>query len=108
MKSSPPQEPDRISLRRIAWIGVLSILVGVVGVAASRVLDLPKPRRSPTNAPATIGMLEQGSIESSERGVTLRKEQEASLHAYAWRDQDAGIAEIPIERAMQIVEERSR
>ena len=108
MKNAISQEPDRFSARRIVGIGVLSLLAGALGVAVSRALDVPRRTGAPENAPATIGMLEQGAIASTERGVALRNEQEGSLHRYRWRDRDGGIAEIPIERAMQIVEERAR
>lgn len=108
MKRAHPQEPDRISAKRIVWIGALSLIVGVTGVGISRALDLPRGDGATSTAPATIGMLEQRAIESTERGIALRNKQEASLHAYRWCDRDAGIAEIPIERAMQIAEERAR
>ena len=102
------QEPDHVSARRIVWIGAVSVAIGIAGIAVSRAIDRPDHVQPPQNAPATIGMLEQRSIGSTERGVELRNAQEASLHTYRWRDRDAGVAEIPIERAMQIVEERAR
>lgn len=108
MKKVISQEADRISTRRIAWITVLSLVVGIGGIAVSRVLDLRDHARSPAAAPETIGEIEQGAIGSTERGITMRRAQEASLQGYHWRDRDAGVAEIPIERAMQIVEERAR
>ncbi|MGH7284366.1 MAG: hypothetical protein ACRELY_22795 [Polyangiaceae bacterium] len=107
MKSDIEQERDRFSARRIVLIAVLSVVAGVLGVLVSRALDSPQASHAPERAPETIGMLEQSPIESTERGIAMREDQEASLRGYRWRDRDAGVAEIPIERAMQIIEERA-
>jgi hypothetical protein len=47
-------------------------------------------------------MPEQTPIETTERGLTLRAKQLKQLAGYGWADRDAGIARIPIERAMDL------
>jgi len=39
-------------------------------------------------------------------GLRLRAEEEAALTSYAWVDRQAGVARIPIDRAMEILVER--
>ena len=38
--------------------------------------------------------------------VALRAAEDATLHSYAWVDRDAGVARIPIERAIDLLAER--
>lgn len=47
-------------------------------------------------------------LETNERGPLndQRQQEEETLHTYGWLDQKAGIARIPIERAMQLIVER--
>lgn len=109
MKDKVAQEPDRIASRRVAWIAGLSLLMGLAGVVGSRFLEGPsrEPMGSPHRAPVTMGIVEQSLIESNARGIEMRRAEEAELHRYEWVDRDAGIARIPIERAMKLVEEES-
>ena len=38
--------------------------------------------------------------------VKFAKEEEAAVTSYAWVDRTAGVAQIPVERALEIVAER--
>jgi hypothetical protein len=57
---------------------------------------------SPVTAPPP-GLVEFSPIWDSERGVLLEAQQRKLLDRAEWVDRDAGIARIPIERAMDLV-----
>jgi hypothetical protein len=60
------------------------------------------PARLLSSAAFATGMPEQTPIETTERGLTLQAKQLKQLAGYGWADRDAGIARIPIERAMDL------
>jgi hypothetical protein len=101
------QEPDVVAGRRIGVIGVVAVLICVVSlVVVTRFGAWPRSaavRSRPPAAPAHIGMTEQTPIARTERGLALRAAQRERLEHYGWIDRDAGIAYIPIDRAMDVV-----
>ncbi len=100
---------DVIPGGRLARIGAISIVVGLVGVFAAFALlrasggTKPGPADDAPQAAAAIGMVEQTSIEDQRRGLAVREEQRASLERAAWIDRDAGLAQRPIDRAIDDV-----
>jgi len=103
------QERDRLAGRTLVATAVASIVAFGVAVAMSGWL-LGAERRpvttraaAPSAAPTTIGTVEQGLILGPPRGLDLDRDQRATLDRWAWVDRDAGIARIPIERAMDLV-----
>jgi hypothetical protein len=107
------QEPDRVPLRRSLWLSVLTLALGALGVFVSAELL----RRSNVTAPARAQLagaeprpvpLEHSQIAHTERGVLLQAEQRKILGQYGWVDRDAGVAHIPIERAMDLRAEGAR
>jgi hypothetical protein len=101
----PLQERDRIA---IGWIAALALVVCGAGIASVAVewMMLRAEDRAAHVAPATgapYGPVEFSPIWDSERGITLEAQQRASLERLEWVDRDAGIARIPIERAMDLV-----
>jgi len=58
---------------------------------------------APSVAPMTIGTVEQGLLVGPARGLDFARDQRATLDRWAWVDRDAGIATIPVERAMDLV-----
>ena len=103
----PRQAPDHVDRRTTMAVTVGSIVImGVALVIAWGLLAAwgQKPRVTPPPAsPRTIGTLEQTLILDTKRGLTLRAEQEASLHRWEWVDRDAGVARIPIEEALDVL-----
>lgn len=103
------QERDRLANRRLIATTLGSLGVFALAVAASGFLldgfregrDLGPP--APSAAPTTLGTVEQGLLVGPPRGLDLRRDQRATLDRWGWVDRDAGIARIPIERAMDLV-----
>ncbi|MEO8878149.1 MAG: hypothetical protein ABI461_21330 [Polyangiaceae bacterium] len=105
------QERDRIATRRIAIISIGSLGVGAAGVVLSTILGLPfhgHEAEPPRAATQQIGIVEQSLIESTERGIALRRAQQQDLQSYGFNDDQHKTAKIPIERAMRIVSENPR
>jgi hypothetical protein len=101
----PRQEEDRLPTRRLvvsacvflaiagASVVVEALILHARTQAIAPVSELPPPR----------GTLEQTPILGSKRGPDLQAIQRASLDELGWVDVDAGVARIPIERAMALV-----
>jgi hypothetical protein len=107
MKEAPPlQEHDLVARSLVRNIALGSLAVMAVSIAA--VVWLMGGLESgygqtPPPAPTTIGSIEQTLILSEGRGTRERSAGRARLDAVEWVDRDAGIARIPIERAMDLV-----
>ncbi len=103
------QEPDVIAPRRLVQVSLLAIGVGLVAVLFSAVLletNTGGIRSDQGNraAQAEIAHVLQTPILGEGEGQELRAAQRAELSRYRWLDRDAGVAAIPIERAMEIYE----
>jgi hypothetical protein len=103
------QEPDKVRARRLIGIGFAGVIITLVslGIADALLASAGRGRdqgtATPTQAPAEMGTIEQTLVLSTRRGIDLRNEQLEELERYGWADRDAGLAKIPIERAMDIV-----
>jgi hypothetical protein len=53
---------------------------------------------------AKIGMVEQRLFENSNMGVAWKARQRQRLESFGWVDKEKGIAHIPIDQAMEMVE----
>lgn len=107
------QEPDRVSHGKLRGGAVLAAL----GIAASigatllflradadRAHDAARGAPAPSAVtPAQAGTVETSLILATERGLALRAAQRGELDRWGWVDRDAGIARIPIERAMDMM-----
>jgi hypothetical protein len=105
------QEADVVRARRLTGIGVAGAVITIVSlVIAGWLLGVSGRGREhgaaePAIGPPELGTIEQTLVLTTQRGIDLRNAQRESLDAYGWVDRDAGIAKIPIERAMDIVAE---
>jgi hypothetical protein len=107
------QEADAVAGRRLVLITVVALVITGLAIVVSTLLGgAPRHAAASSSAPPrakpTLGMVEQTSIEDTERGVSLREAQRARLRQFGWVDRDAGVARIPIERAMELTVERRR
>ena len=82
----PLQERDVVARNRVLLVALSSAVV--MGVSLAIVAWLTPPPPAPTSAPAPIAPAR------------------ARLDALEWVDRDAGIARIPIDRAMDIIAAR--
>ncbi len=106
------QEDDLIAGRPLVKVALLAIGVGLMGVFFSAVLletntggirgHLPYGA-SPRSAGTSIAHIEQTPLFGAASGLELHHRQREELSRYRWVDRDAGLAAIPIERAMDIV-----
>lgn len=105
------QEADQVNHRKVR----AGALIAVVGIAASLGATLLFLRGEPGHAggalpgggqPRATGTVETSLILATERGIALRAEQKKTLDRWGWVDRDAGVAQIPIERAMDVVAAR--
>jgi hypothetical protein len=103
------QQRDRLADRKVTAIAVGGVVTFCVAVAVSgAVLGVDRRAGStsapaPSVAPMTIGTVEQGLLVGPARGLDFARDQRATLDRWAWVDRDAGIATIPVERAMDLV-----
>jgi hypothetical protein len=105
------QEPDVVRVRRIKAIGGAGVVITLASLVIAGVLLGESGRgrehgtAAPTVAPPQLGILEQTLVTTTRRGIDLNNAQREALGGYAWVDRDAGIARIPIERAMDLAAE---
>jgi hypothetical protein len=105
------QEPDRLHQRKLVVVTTMSIAIFAMATASAWFLlaatsNAPRAgAKPPPPAPAQIGTVETTLIDVTERGVKLRADERQALDRYGWVDRDAGLARIPIERAMDMVAE---
>jgi len=103
---TPRQEQDELPRRTILGIAGASIAITLVSLFVARAMlggGSKTGANESAGAPQTIGTVEQTLVNASRRGLDLRAEQQKQLQRYGWVDRDAGIATIPIDRAMDLV-----
>lgn len=109
------QEPDRIH-RLAFWItgaATIAVIAGSAVIAWAILTGTTGPSRvplhgpAPPNAPPEIGIVEQRLFEDPARGPALRAKQRQILESWGWIDRSRGVARIPIDRAMNIIANRS-
>ncbi len=100
-------EPSSFRTDRILWFsGSLLIALVVAAAVAVALLGGVHPPRPVTAAPPTaVPALAPPLLQPAPAGDlrSYRSEKSAQLEGYAWADKDAGLARVPIERAMQIL-----
>jgi hypothetical protein len=104
------QERDVVAARKVTWVLITTIVVALVSTAIAgwilsarrAALSFHEPA-SATAAPRQIDAIHQTPIALDRHGLTLRKEQRRALDTYRYLDRERTRAQIPIERAMQIV-----
>jgi hypothetical protein len=111
------QEEDEVRARRLTGVGLLAFLIGGVAVLFSSILLVAvtgalQPSfagpSGPQPAPRELSNVAQTPIWDSRAGEDLLDRQRRELETWGWVDRKAGIANIPIERAMDLVVEESR
>ena len=101
-------EEDRISTGVIVFVGVASLVVFfLAGLAASTYLGVRQGQHGPMPVPpevgqSKIGMVEQQLFDKSVRGERHREAKLERLGSFGWVDRNAGVAHIPIDRAMDL------
>jgi hypothetical protein len=99
------QADDRVEGRSIARVGVASGVVFVVSlVVAAALLGVFSTRSAAVaSAPPASGTVERTLLLGTPRGLEQRARARESLSRWEWVDRDAGVARIPVDRAIDII-----
>jgi hypothetical protein len=110
------QEPDDVATGSVIRIAVASVVIGAIGVLFAGVILVARigalqpsfaGPSGPLPAPSEISHIEQTPIFTARAGIDQRDAQRRELDRWGWVDRKAGIARIPIDRAMDIVTRES-
>jgi hypothetical protein len=114
------QEPDSVVVVRVAWIGAISTVIAIVASIiawqieraathghADTFANAPPPPATadsvvPLRAPRPLGTVDRTLLDARARGLDERPTRRAKLDEWGYADRDAGIAIIPIDRAMDL------
>lgn len=109
------QAPEGVNGRFLTWVIIACIVATLIGIGVARLLlradqhAIGAFARTPHYpVSATVGGIEQLPIENAAGGLTLANERRSSLERYGWLDRQRGIAQIPIDRAMQWLADDAR
>jgi hypothetical protein len=106
------QEEDVVAARQVAITGIVAAVIGTLGVffagllltSATGALRPDVAGKTGRRAPGrTLSRVEQTPVEVRRTGIDLRDRQQRELDSWGWVDRDAGIAKIPIERAIDLL-----
>jgi hypothetical protein len=106
---APRVERDRVPPKAFWWTCAVTVTIVVASVfISSRLLRswirlVPEGAPGPAHADAQIGLVEQTLILTTRRGLDQQARQREGLRHFGWVDRQNGIAEIPIDRAMDLV-----
>lgn len=95
------QEADGIDRRRL-WQGTILTVVGI-GASLAATLFFLRDTPTPAAAPPAPAVADTSLVLAAQPGLALHDEQRAALGTYGWVDRDAGVARIPVERAMDLL-----
>jgi len=105
------QALDLLDRRKLVRVTSASLVIFAAATACAWYLleafqhapVIASPPVTPAVAPPQMGTVETTLILTTERGLTLNAQRRHKLEHYGWVDRDAGIARIPIDRAMELL-----
>ncbi len=107
-------EEDRISSGKVVAVGIASLVLFIITSLIvsvyfeKRLASAQLPPAPPDMGSSKIGMVEQQFYGIAQRGMQDRAARLERLGSYGWVDRAAGVAHIPIDRAMELVEKGVR
>jgi hypothetical protein len=111
------QEPDEVATSQVWRTGAVGCLIAAIAVffggwlvASTGGLRLHAAAPEvPRAAPSAIALIEQTPLLGPGAGLDQKERQRRELASWGWADREAGVARIPIERAIDlVVREESR
>lgn len=102
-------EDDHVSTGKIVAVGVGSLLIFFVAslltvmYLRARQAEHGPMARPPDIGQSKIGMVEQQLFDVATRGLEDRDRRLERLRSYGWVNREAGVAHMPIDRAMELV-----
>lgn len=98
------QERDRLERRPLVRVAVAAAATFFAAIAAAGALlshwSVPG---AAAGAPSPSSTVERTLVRTTERGIEERRAERDALSRWGWVDRDAGIARMPIERAMDLI-----
>jgi mono/diheme cytochrome c family protein len=104
----PQQPPHRVASRASRRVGIgcaAVVVLALAGIVAAAVLGWPRVVDLLAGRGAPLPIVIEDHT-SPEQVAALRAGADEQLGGYAWVDKEAGIARIPIDRAMAMIAER--
>ena len=107
-------EEDRISSGTIIAVGVGSLIVFfLAGLASSVYLSARQGEHGPVPIPPEVGMSKIGMVEQQQFDLAVRGERDRAarlerLGSFGWVDRSTGVAHVPIDVAMDLVQKGVR
>lgn len=95
------QERDDVDDRSIRRIGIGSVVVFVLAIVAAALIV--GRHEGAAAVPPPRGTVERTLVLATKRGIDEREAQRRDLATWGWVDRDAGVARIPIDRAIDLV-----
>ncbi len=107
--NTPRVEPDGVSIRAVyVFCGVLILTLILVQPIIVWLTRMQPADRVTEPAPLPVGLHgAQHWVDAPGELAAIREQEEQKLSRYAWVDRERGIVRIPIERAMQLMAQRS-
>jgi hypothetical protein len=106
MSFAPRQEPEHVPGGRLASIGVISIAIGVGAVLVALAIEHATTRHpweySSVPALPQRGIVEHSLFSDPGRGATDVRARREELARWSWADRRAGLARMPIDRAIDL------
>jgi hypothetical protein len=110
--ADPAPEPPGVSNAYVVLSGVGLVLLVAAGFGAAAWAYAGAEVRPADDGPATFAL--QGpnqaaphlQVRPADELKRLRSKEESQLHSYGWIDREQGIVRIPIERAIDMLDER--
>jgi hypothetical protein len=101
-------EPNVPAPRPVSLVAIFAIfvLLSLFGIIARRVYEPGRPAAPQNDPPDNLSKdMAWRATPASRREylATLRKSQAEQAARYAWVDQKAGVVQLPVERAMELV-----
>ncbi|HJL17592.1 MAG TPA: hypothetical protein RMH99_18150 [Sandaracinaceae bacterium LLY-WYZ-13_1] len=105
--SGPRQEPEGLRPASLAKVVAFVLAMGAAGVALAvwltpGVFLEASPGRGTRDPGAPLAGIERGPFDEA-AGERERRRGREALERWGWADRDAGMARIPVERAMELV-----
>lgn len=110
------QESDTVSERKVRRVGIGAAVIGALSLLIAAWLLLAEVgslraggdnvRQEPSRI--HIGQVKQTYVLGPAWGLELERREQKALREYKWVDKQQGVAQIPIDRAIHVVVERSR
>lgn len=97
------QEPENIHARPLVRPVLIALATGIAGLLASWALTPSTHLHDHAPPVGAIDGVDRDPIESTARGQAMQRDDRARLERWEWVDREHGVANMPIDRAIDLV-----